>query len=185
MASDYARKRRTLIYYRYVSTLVRGVASRATSIIDVGSGMTSCLEEFDWIPTRKTIDIRNPYTSQSVEGIRADFLEYEPDEQYDLTLCLQVLEHVPRVEEFTGKLFEISHSVLISVPYKWAKGSCRTHIHDPVDKEKLRSWTRKKPDYQIVVTEPFGGSRLLAYYHRADETFSRNEARKCSERFLE
>ena len=93
--------------------------------------------------------------------------------RYDLAICLQVLEHVPQVEAFARKLFDISSSVLISVPYKWPKGNVKGHIHDPVDEAKLRSWTQRKPDYQIIVTEPFGASRLFAYYHRSDEVFSR------------
>ena len=181
IVSSYVQRRQTQIYYRYVSRLVRGVAPRIESILDVGSGKTSCLEKFDWIPIRKTIDIAHPYTSESVEGIKADFLEHEVDERYDLALCLQVLEHIPQVEEFTQKLFDVSRSVLITVPYKWPKGSIKGHIHDPVDEAKLRAWTRRKPDYQIIVPEPFGASRLFAYYHRSDEAFSRSDAQKSME----
>lgn len=184
IVSGYVQRRRTQIYYRYVFRLVRGIAPRAESILDVGSGKTSCLEEFDWIPTRETIDIRNPYVSESVEGVKADFLEHRVDRHYDLALCLQVLEHVPQVEKFTQKLFDVARSVLISVPYKWPKGSIKGHIHDPVDEAKLRSWTKRKPDYQIIVPEPFGASRLFAYYHRSDEVFSRGDAQKAMEDFL-
>lgn len=181
VVSNYVQRRRTQIYYRYVSRLVRGVAPQIHSILDVGSGKTSCLEQFDWIPIRKTIDIAHPYTSESVEGVKADFLEYQVDERYDLALCLQVLEHVPQVEVFTRKLFDVSRSVLISVPYKWPKGSIKGHIHDPVDEAKLHTWTKRKPDYQIIVTEPFGASRLFAYYHRPDEVFSRSDAQRSME----
>ena len=181
VVSSYVQRRQTQIYYRYVYRLVRGVAPRIDSIMDVGSGKTSCLEQFDWIPIRKTIDIAHPYTSEFVGGIKADFLEYQVDERYDLVLCLQVLEHIPQVEEFTQKLFDVSRSVLISVPYKWPKGSTKGHIHDPVDEAKLRAWTRRKPDYQIIVTEPFGASRLFAYYHRPYEVFSRRDAQKSME----
>ena len=190
ITSSYVQRRQTQIYYRYVSRLVRGVAPQIDSILDVGSGKTSCLEKFDWIPIRKTIDLAHPYTSEFVEGIKADFLEYEVDEHYDLALCLQVLEHVPQVEKFTQKLFDVSRSVLISVPYKWPKGSVKLRrapggscppIHDPVDEAKLRAWTRRKPDYQIIVPEPFGASRLFAYYHRSDEAFSRRDAQKSME----
>ena len=180
-AISYVQRRQTQIYYSYVSRLVRGVAPQINSIMDVGSGKTSCLEQFDWIPIRKTIDVAHPYASEFVEGVKADFLEYEVDERYDLVVCLQVLEHIPEVEAFARKLFDISRSVLISVPYKWPKGGTKGHIHDPVDEEKLRAWTRRKPDYQIIVTEPFGASRLFAYYHRSHEVFSRRDAQKSME----
>ena len=144
-------------------------------------GKTSCLEQFDWIPTRRTVHIRYPYTSESVEGVKADFLEYEVDERYDLALCLQVLEHVPQVEKFTQKLFDVSRSVLIPVPYKRPKGNNKDHIHDPVDEAKLRAWTQRKPDYEVIVAEAFGASRLFAYHHRSDEVFSRRDAQRSME----
>ena len=50
-----------------------------------------------------------------------------------------------------------------------------------MDEAKLRAWTRRKPDYQVIVPEPFGASRLFAYYHRSDEAFSRRDAQKSME----
>ena len=164
IVSNYVQRRQTQIYYRYVYRLVRGVAPRIDSVLDVGSGKTSCLEKFDWIPIRRTIDIAHPYTSEFVEGIKSDFLEYEVDEHYDLAICLQVLEHVPQVEKFTQKLFDVSRSVLISVPYRWPKGSIKGHIHDPVDESKAARLDPEEaglPDHRTGALRGVPALRLL------------------------
>lgn len=178
---DYWKKRQTLIYYQYVSLIVRAVAGNATSAIDVGSSNTSIIESFDWIPEKYALDKRNPYSSDKVVGIKHDFFKFQPPKKYDLALCLQVLEHVPDAAVFAQKLFAIADAVLISVPFQWPKGGCKFHIHDPVDSAKLRSWTNRKPDYHIVVRELLTYSknsrRLIAYYHPANQKFSLVDAR--------
>ena len=179
--SSYWRSRRHLFYYQYVDSIVAGVAATAQSMIDVGSSNTSIIESFDWVPIRHALDKRSPYSSENVSPIKEDFLEFSPETRYDLAVCLQVLEHVPDAGTFAQKLFEIAEGVLISVPFKWPKGICKYHIHDPVDEEKLGSWTQRKPDYRIVVKEPLmsspTGRRLIAYYHSPDSAFSLADAR--------
>ena len=179
---DYWQKRQTLIYYQYVSLIVRAVAGNATSAIDVGSSNTSIIESFDWIPDKYALDKRNPYSSDTVVGIKQDFFQFDPPKKYDLALCLQVLEHISDVALFAQKLFTIADAVLISVPFQWPKGGCKFHIHDPVDAAKLQSWTNRKPDYHIVVRELFTYSknsrRLIAYYHPVNQRFSLLDARE-------
>ena len=179
---SYWESRQNLIYYRYVELIIKGIASDAHSIIDVGSSNTSCIEWFDWIPVRYALDLRTPYSSDKVKGIKADFLKFQPGRKFDIAVCLQVLEHIPKAGQFAQKLFQIADSVLISVPYNWPEGDCKYHVHDPVDSEKLFSWTQKKPDYEIIAVEPFVGSnkgkRLIAYYHGGKTPFSQQHARK-------
>lgn len=180
-ARDYWEERQGLVYYRYVDLIVRGVAPRTKSIIDVGSSNTSIVEWFDWVPVRHALDKRNPYSSENVGAIKQDFLQFNPASKYDLAICLQVLEHIPDAGTFARKLFDIARSVLISVPYQWPAGDCKYHVHDPVDEDKLEYWTRRKPDYDIVVKEPLidspKGQRLIAYYHDPDLKFSLSQAR--------
>lgn len=180
--NDYWTRRKNLIYYRYVEMIVRGVANQAGSIIDIGSSNTSCVEWFDWIPIKHALDKRTPYSSNYVTGIEEDFLNFEPQQKYDLAICLQVLEHVPKAGAFARKLFNIADSVLISVPYKWPEGDCKYHIHDPVDEEKLEKWTDRSPDYSVVVQEPLivspKGERLIAYYNNPVKKFALKEARR-------
>ena len=167
------------MYYRYVRAIVQGVAADANSIIDIGSHDTPIIEWFDWVPKRATLDWKIPYTSEHVEGIKTDFFEFNPEEKYDVALCLQVLEHIPDAEAFALKLFDIAQAVVISIPYNWRAGSCKSHIHDPVDMDKLASWTHRNPDYHVIVKEPLStATRLIAYYHPVNKEFSLADAHK-------
>ncbi len=170
---NYWTKRSNMMYYQYVDFLVRALAADARSLIDVGAADAQYIENFAWIPKRNTLDKRKPYSSENVAGIEMDFFDFEPEEKYDFATCLQVLEHVPDAKSFARKLFEIADRVLISVPYKWEKDSNRWHVHDPVDLDKLLSWTGRQPSYSIVVEEPLSRSRkrnrLICYYHSEGE----------------
>ena len=179
---SYWEKRSSLIYYRYIDLIVRGLAANAKTMIDVGSYNTPNLELFDWIPERHSLDIKRPYESENVRGIKTDFFSFEPASKYDFAICLQVLEHVPDAARFAKKLFSISDAVLVSVPYRWPAGSHDDHVHDPVDLEKLLSWTEREPDYHIVVAEPLmrspKGRRLIAYYHPPGTPLNLSQARR-------
>jgi hypothetical protein len=50
------------------------------------------------------------------------------------------------------------------VPYKWPGGTHPEHVHDPVDEKKLRNWMGRAENYSMIVREPFGSVRLIAYY---------------------
>lgn len=180
--SGYWAGRTNLMYYQYVDFLVRALAADCQSLIDVGSADAQYIENFDWIKKKNTLDIRKPYESEAVEGIKIDFFDFKPEQKYDFATCLQVLEHIPDAEAFAGKLFQTAHRVLISVPYLWKEGSTPSHIHDPVDLEKLIGWTGREPDYYIIVEEPLrDGSkrrRLVVYYHPKDEKLNLNRARR-------
>ena len=173
--APYWRKRREMMYYRYVLELARELARDAQSLIDVGSHQTSIAEEFDWVSNRVALDLNQPYCSETVRGIQADFLTFEPEQRYDFALCLQVLEHVPDAAAFARKLLQDSDRVLVSVPYKWPAGTHSDHCHDPVNERKLARWFGRQPDYKLIVHEPFRsertGRRLIAYFHTSGETF--------------
>ena len=173
----YWAARRHLMYYKYIDVLVRSFADHARSILDVGSADTPMIEEFDWISHRVSLDLVKPYKSENVHGIRADFLAYVPEQRYDFALCLQVLEHIPDVTRFARHLFEVAENVLVSVPYMWTGKGTPGHVHDPVSRENLLEWMGRKPDYEIIVTEPISGvRRLIAYFHSPPKDFSRKAA---------
>ena len=171
----YWSRRQGLMYYQYVDEIVRSLGAEAKSLIDIGSANASYTENFDWIGKRHALDIRKPYSSDRVKGIRSDFFSFQPDERYDFALCLQVLEHIPDAKRFAHRLFEIADRVLISVPFMWPAGSNKEHVHDPVSLEKVVFWTGRLPDYHVVVTEPLRdkkASRLIAYFHPEGVPFS-------------
>jgi len=107
----------------------------------VGSGggrYLKWIEGFEW----NFVELRmKGCTLDGVRGVDGDFLEWEPDRQYDLVFCLQVLEHIHDRTPFARKLFDCGRVVIVSVPYRWPAGSCDEHVHDPVDEHKLRDWT--------------------------------------------
>lgn len=163
----YWKERSDLLYYRYLDYIMRTLGKDARSLADVGTGGCKYLEWFDWIDDRVSIDIAKPYISENVRGINGDILEMYFEEKYDICTCLQVLEHIPNAKKFARKLFEIGRMVIISVPYQWPAGATPGHIHDPVNEKKLAKWMGRKPNYQILVEEPFrhgANLRLIAVY---------------------
>ncbi len=155
--------RKQMIYYQVLYQYVCVIGRDARSLIDVGSASAQYVEWFHWIPARHILDFRIPKKPQGITCIESDFLSYEPQQKFDVVLCLQVLEHVPDCAAFCAKLKSIARRLLVSVPYKWL-GNTPGHIHDPVDEKKLESWMGIRPNNSQIVTEPFRESRLIAYY---------------------
>jgi hypothetical protein len=164
----YFANRTHLIYYEYVKQMVRVLGANAKSMIDVGSANAPYMDSFDWVQTRHALDIQRPYSSPNVKGIKADFLEFQPEIRYDLAVCFQVLEHIKPAKEFAQKLLSIADGVLISVPHKWPEGSHFDHHNDPVSLDKIIDWFGRAPDHHVIVQEPFGNyakrERLFCYY---------------------
>lgn len=167
----YWARRSDLLYYQYFRMIIRCVGKDAGSMIDIGSGNAPYLEWFDWIGKRVSVDIRTPYRSATVEGIKGDIHKLTFPEKFDICTCMQVMEHVPEAGPFAQRLLELGKLLVVSVPYKWPKGKTNGHVHDPVDLEKLTAWFGRKPNYSQIVKEPFSaskGRRLFAIYDPAD-----------------
>jgi hypothetical protein len=167
----YWQSRENARYLRAVRALVnRSIAEdRVESILDVGSNGCGYLEWFPDVPCRVSLDIDNPYASDRVEAIKADFFAYEATRRFDLVLCLQVLEHIPQAAQFARRLLAATgRQLVVSVPYKWPRGRCEWHVHDPVDEDKMLSWFGREPDYQTIVREKiwYGKARLVCCYAR-------------------
>lgn len=161
----YWRSRKSALYYQAVYQVVSAVEDNAKSILDVGSAETGYINWFDWIPQRTQLNLGfRGKPPEGVERVKADFLHWTPSQKYDLVLCLQVLEHVEEVEAFCQRLKAVARHLVISVPYKWRAGGHKDHVHDPVDEDKLKSWMALKPNHRLIVQEPFGPRRLIAYY---------------------
>jgi SAM-dependent methyltransferase len=165
--NDYWHRRKNSVYLHYVDYITCALARTCKTILDVGSRHCQYLDWFPWFKERVFLDLDDPYVGPGVKSITADFLVWEPDHRFDVVLCLQVLEHVPKVEEFASKLLKVGRHVIVSVPYKWAPGSVTSHVHDPIDRDKFESWFPQKPDYFIVAIEPLSrknGKRIVAYF---------------------
>jgi hypothetical protein len=156
-----------MLYYQYFKYFIRCIGANAGSLVDVGSGNAPYLEWFDWIPRRVSVDLETPYRSDTVQGVAGDIRSLQFDEVFDICTCMQVLEHVPEPEPFARRLLELGRVMLVSVPYKWPKGSNPDHVNDPVDLDALVRWFGRKPNYHLVVREPFVGRkgvRLFAIF---------------------
>lgn len=167
VSGHYWAKRSDLLYYRYIDYIMRVAATEARSLIDVGTGGCPYLEWFDWIPERVSFDLRSPYRSEAVQGIAGNLMTHEFERRFDVCTCLQVLEHVPDAAAFARRLLEIARLVVISVPHGWPAGRTTGHVHDPVTEEKLEGWMGRRPNYSILVREPFRtvkGERIIALY---------------------
>ncbi|NIK11813.1 methyltransferase domain-containing protein [Alkalibacillus almallahensis] len=152
--NNYWTNRNNMMYYKYVDFLVKAFGKEANSMIDIGSSNAEYIEGFYWIPYKYTLDVCNPYSSETVIPIVEDFFSYKSNQKFDFVTCLQVLEHIEHPKKFAQKLFDLSNKVLISVPYNWPQGVEEEHVNDPVNLDKLKEWTGRDPLYSIVVREP-------------------------------
>jgi hypothetical protein len=163
----YWQKRKDSIYLFAAKQICLRQCGEPTSVIDVGSNATPTLE---WHRSTAThlvsLDLRRPYAAEGVESLTCDFLQYEPDTSFDLVTCFQVLEHVPDPVPFARRLIQIGRVAVVSVPYKWKRGRCRYHVHDPVDERKMRKWFGRKPDFAYIATELNSVSRLIHVYRQ-------------------
>jgi len=163
----YWERRQNAQYLREVFRVAENRTANARSVVDVGSNGCAYLEWFDWIPNRTSVDIQAPYCSETVRGIKANFLDWEPDQSYDLCLCLQVLEHIPNAETFSEKLLKTADHVIISVPYKWPESQNPDHVHDPVDEVKVEGWFARSADHAVVVRDG-DRDRLICYFRSSN-----------------
>lgn len=165
----YEKKRKNLLYYNKVLFLIKNYQKKynLNSIIDIGGWKGYFISKTD-LEKRTILDLRDMNDKDDdITRITADFLKYKFNINYDIVICLQVLEHIcnNNVKKFAQKLFDLNAKiVIISVPYKWKKGSCKYHLQDPVDQQKLFSWTLRKPSYEVIITEKNNVKRLIAVY---------------------
>ncbi len=167
--NEYWERRKHYQYYRTALTLCHDAAFDAKSVLDVGCYNTPFIEWLDWIPKKVAIDRLEMADMPGVKKIKGDFLAWTAHTQvepFDLVLCLQVLEHIPEPRAFAQGLLNTcakDGSIIVSVPYKWPKGSCVHHCQDPVDIPKLESWFGQSIKV-AVVTRDEGMERVVALF---------------------
>lgn len=160
----YWQKRKYNLYYNKTVQIIDKYFKNCNSVIDVGSNDTRILEEIKNIEKKVAIDLQKLPDIPGVKTIKVDFMEYNPNEYFDLVLCLQVLEHLEDPKPFVQKLFKTGSNIIISVPYRWPESRSKYHLQDPIDEEKLKSWTLKEPHELHVIREYNGIERLIAIY---------------------
>ena len=151
---NYWSSRKNFNYYKKVLKLMAKIPAK--SVIDIGGWKGEFLHSVDFIEDKTCLDKQKTEQKYSdIQYINANFLDYQPERSYDLAICLQVLEHLKdeTIYQFTEKLFTLAPRVIISVPYKWKKNACKFHFQDPVDLQKLKSWTTLEPNKTYIVKE--------------------------------
>jgi len=161
---DYWNARKFFGYFDKALELCEKYGSNAARVLEVGPRDTRFLERLVWIPTKVAIDNEVMPEIHGGHNIRADFVELpDPDPIFDLTVCLQVLEHVNDVSKFAQKLKRSCRVLIVSVPYLWPAGFCQSHCQDPVDMIKLAGWVGLEP-VESAICEDRGLSRLIGAF---------------------
>ena len=166
--NEYWERRAWSLYLHAVKDVVGNLGRDAKSIIDVGSAACPYLDWYDWIPHKTSLDLRRPYVAPGINSVKSDFLTWNPDRDYDILTCLQVMEHVPSAEEFAQKILSISKIAVVSLPFMWKAGLNVSHVHDPVDEEKIIGWFGRKPNASFKIKEVVSGSERVIHVYERD-----------------
>ena len=158
----YYNERKDYHYYKEVKDVLRDLDF--TSIIDIGCRKSPMMKGLGKNVYKAMLDIQEIPPADGIHMIQADFYTWKPDRKYDVVLCLQVLEHLDKPKKFAQKLLQVGKTVIISVPYKWPKHSCKYHTQDPVDELKIRGWMGREPNEHYVVTDG-SRQRIICVYH--------------------
>jgi hypothetical protein len=169
MLENYAEYRKEFSYYKEAFSIATKLYGKDKgSVIDVGiKDSTVVLDRFGEGFSKTAMD--NDYPASLDKGahpnilfLEADLYAHEPKERYDIVLCQQVLEHLEDPRSAFRKLEQLSQDVIvISVPY----GSWHGTQHDPINEERVREWTGKRPVLETIVKD-FGVERYVAGYKR-------------------
>lgn len=149
----YWNSRKNRIYYQQALAFAKKYAPDAQTVIDVGPHNTQFLSRVDWVSAKTAIDLKHMPSLPDTNNIQGNFLEFIPENTFDLVFCLQVLEHLESPIPFAQKLLKTGKIVVISVPYKWPPGTRENHLQDPVDENKLLSWTKKPWLEKNIITD--------------------------------
>lgn len=159
---SYWQDRKTFKYYKKVIEIINRY-NDCISIIDIGGRDTEILRDLS-MKEKVCLDINKLPENEGIRTIKCDFYTWTPDKKYDIVTCLQVLEHLEDPKPFAKKLLELGNKVvIISVPYKWPKGFCKYHVQDPVDENKILTWTEKTYDEAYVI-EDASVKRIICVY---------------------
>lgn len=103
---------------------------------------------------------------EGIEYVIQDFMEYDPEEKFDIVSCLQVLEHLDdeTVVPFTRKLLsQAKVATIITVPHMWPEDFEIYHKQDPISIGKLIGWAGRVPDrHEIIMDRGYG--RIAALF---------------------
>jgi len=159
---SYYASRKDEQYYRVVRRWLEQL-SPESSLLDVGC-LDTPVATWGTFATRYTVDPRPRPPLPHVTAIANHWPAAAANlpQPIAVVTCLQVLEHVADPHAFAAELFAAATTaVIISVPYRWAAGACKYHLHDPIDLAKLQRWTDRGPNRAFITHPP---RRAVALY---------------------
>lgn len=140
------KKRKEEIFYKIVELLVNRLGAKANSIIDIGSGKSELISEFNNIDSKTTLDKRYPYTNENIQSIRADFLTWVPAQRYDVVICLQTIDQFSDPKFAAEKLLKLGKVIIISFT------SARDG-NELLSDEVVIGWFGRSPNFKYTVRE--------------------------------
>jgi len=174
-----------LRYYDVALGAAVAFAKCGTSALEVGCVNPAFIEHLKWIPHRtcvspyfagyKALNSTPSASSDDAEVdaddgtsyVRADFMNYDVGQRYDVVVCMQVVEHVRDPRAFVRKLLKAGDVVIISVPYKWRDcGAKCSHVSHDISLRTMANWSGGlEPTQTSIVRERGdGAARLVVVY---------------------
>lgn len=165
----YWETRKHMAYYQQAVTWAKNHTPIGGKILDVGGGITMGCEYLKWLPGYERTAVELDWggnmggTLPEVNLIISRFEDWEPDQHYDTVMCLQCVEHVEQPWHFVQKLRQCGDRLILSVPFKWPQGQEEGHIHDPIDRIKVKTWVGREPtNDRVLGVKPY--ERLIGLY---------------------
>ena len=161
---EYKQKRKDYLYYKILTRILTILSDeKQNSIIDIGSKGMDLISELPQ-KIKYSVCLVKPLDSPKVKSFKMDFFDFRSDIKFDIVTCFQVIEHIKKAEDFIQKLQNTGDNLLISLPYKWDKNICRYHYQDPIDENKIFSWTKRKPTFTWYCKDKDHLNRIICLY---------------------
>lgn len=174
LAGDFAEYRSSESEQARTNDLLRLATGGRRSILDIGAreGYYSRLLAKPSVYVT-ALDLEEPRIDHpGVTTVAGDVTDLQfPDNSFDCVFCVEVLEHVPQLEQACREIIRVArHEIIIGVPYKQdlriARTLCRTcgkrnlpwgHVNS-FDEERLRRLFAPLP----LISKSFVGSTVSA-----------------------
>lgn len=155
-------------YYNWVANKIFEL--KPDSIAEVGGGhiLLSILPSY-FCKSKTMVDIRpqnkcgdDLLEMWGIDFLQLDVLNYELPFNYDLLICLQMLEHFDNPKSIVERLWAKAKNKIFSVPYNW--GPSPGHIQDYITEEVFFSWFPRRQDEYVIIKENSGNERIIGVW---------------------